>query len=545
MKYADKQVLIVEDQRPFLLLLRGLLNTMGATNIVTKSSAEQAITLCRKQKYDIIVADLHLGADKKNGFELIEELRIRKLIKPSTIFLLISADSARPIVLGSIERRPDDYLIKPFSQAQLKTRIARSWQKRQFLQPVYAAIFDEDWNKAIDNAEHLASMTSPYQRSCEQLLVELYWEIKEPEKALDVLKPYSDGKPLLWAQVALGKTYLHLTKPDKAIEVAETILQSNRFSPDAHDILADAYDMQQSHDDAVSSIKMALKISPYSLPRHFAACQIAWNNNDFVLAAESAKSIWELSKRTVHQNIAHWCGYIRSTLDVAEHAEEKRTKNRYQQEALLALQRGKFDDALTKITEDFDIDIYEQVITARVNAIDGKMLDARKHLAASQIAIDDKYDEYPVGFAPDSVKVMFDLGEFEEAQSLLSILNRKSITLDPNSRELLKREEQRASDKQANYQQFNRKGISLYQQGQYEKAKEAFTAAQTFAPVNTGVALNLLQCLIKILDKNDKAEPALVKECRRVYKLIEDMPLSNQHQQKFDALKADLFNYIG
>nr|WP_218311071.1 response regulator [Alteromonas antoniana] len=545
MNYADKQVLIVEDQRPFLLLLRGLLNTMGATNIVTKPSAEQAIALCRKQKYDIIVADLHLGADKKNGFELIEELRVRKLIKPSTVFLLISADSARPVVLGSIERRPDDYLIKPFSQAQLKTRITRSWQKRQFLQPVYSAIFEEDWNKAIDNAEHLASMTSPYQRSCEQLLVELYWEIKEPEKALDVLTPYINGKPLLWAQVALGKTYLRLKDPDKAIDTAEAILQSNRFSPEAHDILAEAHDLQNNHEEAVASIKSALKISPFSLPRHFAACQIAWNSNDYVLAAESSKSIWDLSKRTVHQDIAHWCGYIRSILDVAEHSEEKRTKNRYQQEALLALQRGKFDEALMRMAEDFDIDIYEQVMTARVNAIDGKMLDARKHLAASQIAIENKYDEYPVGFAPDSVKVMFDLGEFDDAQSLLTSLNRRSIVLDANSQELLRREERSASDKQSNYQQFNRKGINLYQQGQYEKAKEAFAAAQTFAPVNTGVALNLLQCLIKILDKNEKAEPTLVKECRRVYKLLEDMPLNHQHQQKLDALKGDLLTYIG
>lgn len=545
MNFADKQVLIVEDQRPFLLLLRGLLNTMGASAVVTKSSAEQAIALCRKQKYDIIVADLHLGADKKNGFELIEELRIRKLIKPSTIFLLISADSARPMVLGSIERRPDDYLVKPFSQAQLKTRITRSWKKRQFLQPVYAAIFEEDWNKAIDNAEHLASLSSPFQRSCEQLLVELYWQTNAPEKALDVLQPYTDGKPLLWAQIALGKTYLHMGNAEKAIATAESILQSNRFSPEAHDILAEAHDKLESHESAVSAIRTALKISPFSLPRHHAACQIAWHSKDYILAAESSKSIWDLTRHTVHQNIAHWCGYIRSILDVAEYSEDKRTKNRYQQEALLALQRGKYDDALTRMTDDFDLDIYEQVMTARVNAIDGKMLDARKHLAASQIAIDNKYDEYPIGFAPDSVKVMFDLGEFDDAQSLLNTLKRKSIALDPHSRELLRREEKNVSDKHTNYQQYNRKGINLYQQGQYEKAKDAFAAAQTFAPVNTGVALNLLQCLIKILDKKDKPEPTLVKECRQVYKLIEDMPLSSQHQEKLDALKADLFTYIG
>ena len=118
MQFSNKQVLIVEDQRPFLLLLKGLMHSMGASDVVTKSSAEQAVSLCKKHKFDVIICDLHLGADNKSGYELIEELRTRRLINPTSIFILISADSARPIVLGSIERRPDDFLVKPFSQVQ-------------------------------------------------------------------------------------------------------------------------------------------------------------------------------------------------------------------------------------------------------------------------------------------------------------------------------------------------------------------------------------------------------------------------------------------
>ncbi len=545
MKYADKQILIIEDQRPFLLLLRGLLNAMGATSVVTKSSAEQGISLCRKQKYDIIICDLHLGAGKKNGFELIEELRVRKLIKPSAIFLIISADSARPIVLGSIERRPDEYLIKPFSQAQLKSRLARSWQKRQYLQPVYAAVFEEDWDTAIDNAEQLAAQTSPYQRSCEQLLVELYWEVGEAKKALAVLAPYEQSKPVMWAQVALGKTYLKLEQPEQALEIAKSILQKNRFSAEAHDIMAEAHDKLKQGREAEVAILQAIKLSPYSLPRHFAACYIGWHNRNFVLTAESSKAIWELSKHTVHQSVSNWCGYVRSMLDAAEHTDDRRTKNRYQQEALLALQRGKFEDVLVRHRDTFDVEIYEQVMSARLNALDGKMLDAKRQLAASQQAISDKFDQYPLDFAPDSLKVMYDIGEYDDLIPLKKLLERHEAELDPSSLELMRRAELSASEKQANYQQFNRQGIELYQQGQYEQARDAFMLAQSYAPVNTGVALNLLQCLIKILDKSDKPEAVHIKECRRIYKLIEGMPLKIQHQEKLEALQADLFHYIG
>ena len=150
MQFSNKQVLIVEDQRPFLLLLKGLMHSMGASDVVTKSSAEQAVSLCKKHKFDIVICDLHLGADNKNGYELIEELRTRRLISPTSVFILISADSARPIVLGSIERRPDDFLIKPFSQVQLKSRIVRAWQKRQFLQQAFSLVEQGEINSATE-----------------------------------------------------------------------------------------------------------------------------------------------------------------------------------------------------------------------------------------------------------------------------------------------------------------------------------------------------------------------------------------------------------
>jgi len=70
--YADKRCLVVEDRRPFLMLLKGLLMSLGAKKIDTELSAELALKACKKVSYDIIVCDLHLGNDRKNGFEFLE-----------------------------------------------------------------------------------------------------------------------------------------------------------------------------------------------------------------------------------------------------------------------------------------------------------------------------------------------------------------------------------------------------------------------------------------------------------------------------------------
>ncbi|MFD3282360.1 response regulator [Alteromonas macleodii] len=544
MQFSNKQVLIVEDQRPFLLLLKGLMHSMGASDVVTKSSAEQAVSLCKKHKFDIVICDLHLGADNKNGYELIEELRTRRLISPTSVFILISADSARPVVLGSIERRPDDFLIKPFSQVQLKSRIVRAWQKRQFLQQAFSLVEQGEINSAIDHIEALLDAPSHYKGHCEQLLVELYWRIKQPDKALDVLRDYIDGKPVLWAQIAIGKTYLLLKEYEKAILIAKRTLKRNRFNADAHDILAQAHQATTAGDKALDAIKEAIKLSPYSLPRHFKACEIGRQNDDLVLAASSSQAIWDLSKRTVHKTSLHWCGIIRSLLDVAEFADDKRQRNKYQQEALLTLQRGKFDEHLQKMDRDFDVDIFGTIVNARISAIDGKLIDAKRHLTTSQTLLDDKYTEVPTAFIPDSINVMYKLGEFDDALQLNALLTSRQDELDQNSLNMLDAQALNAQKNLASYQQFNREGIQHYQQQDYERAKASFALAQGFAPVNTGVALNLLQCLLQIAIKEDKAEMKLINECKRLFKLIDDMSLKAPYKEKYTNLRDELSKYI-
>ncbi|MDY6978081.1 MAG: response regulator, partial [Pseudomonadota bacterium] len=110
---------------------------------------------------------------------------------------------------------------------------------------------------------------------------------------------------------------------------------------------------------------------------------------------------------------------------------------------------------------------------------------------------------------------------------------------------MLETQAQSAQKSLASYQQFNREGIQHYQQQDYERAKASFALAQGFAPVNTGVALNLLQCLLQIAIQEDKAEVKLVNECKRLFKLIDDMPLKAAYKEKYDNIRDELSRFIG
>lgn len=540
MPYKDVNILVVEDQRPFLTMLKGLVTTLGSKDVMMATNAEQAIKFCRNHQVDIIVSDLHLGSNKKNGFELYQELQHRALIGPTAVFLLISADAARPIVLGSLEHKPDDYLLKPFSQAQLKNRLNKAWQKKQYFADVLNSLADKHYSQAETALQQLEEMPGSYIRNAVALQTEIYWQLNKHQDALTLLTNQADLLPTQWAQLALGKTHLSMKQYSEAIKCANQVLNLNQFDPEALDILAQAKSAQNQSEEAIVYIKQAIKNSPLSLQRQHLACQIARENNNFELLIESTKATWDLSKNTIFKRVNYWCNHISSLLDAAEAAESKTQRHRFQQEALLQLQRAVYDDALQRVDEPFNLEIFDQLIHARVDAIDGKLIDAKRTLIESQEAIDKQFEEYPGSLATSSLQLMVDLGEFEEISTLTALLKKQGVELDDSSLRIIQHISSQCKESEQKYSHLNRKGIQLYQQEKYADAKPVFNAALVLSPVNAGIALNLLQCILKLLVESKKNETGLVKEARQVYKILNHAPMRKQHQEKFDGLREEL-----
>jgi len=74
--------------------------------------------LAQKDIYDVIVLDIMLPG--KNGFEILKDLRHRGNTTP--ILILTAMDSINDRVSG-LNLGADDYLVKPFSMAELMARI--------------------------------------------------------------------------------------------------------------------------------------------------------------------------------------------------------------------------------------------------------------------------------------------------------------------------------------------------------------------------------------------------------------------------------------
>jgi tetratricopeptide (TPR) repeat protein len=254
----------------------------------------------------------------------------------------------------------------------------------------------------------------------------------------------------------------------------------------------------------------------------------------------SAKSIFELSQRSVHKNVNHMCGYVRSILDVAENADNKNVRNKFMQESMIAMQRAKKDDNSKTQPDDFDFNIFESIIHARMLNLEGKASDSKKALEESQIEIERNFTEYPVAMAADSLKLMLDLGDYEEAAKLAKVIKKNPDKVDSSILYLAESESQKIKHSRSNYVKYTKKGIVLYSEGSYVGAYAEFIEAKKISPLNIGVTLNLLQSLTKIIKQTEKPDGKHIIEAREFYRFINNMPLKSVHKAKFELMRKEV-----
>ncbi|MBJ6725719.1 heavy metal response regulator transcription factor [Geomesophilobacter sediminis] len=120
--------LVVEDEeRAAAQLQKGLSEVSVVSDVC--SNGLDAVALALKKEYDLIILDLMLpGID---GFEVLKRIRAAGVATP--VIVLTARDSVTDRVTG-LRSGADDYLVKPFSFAELIARIQALLRRGQALQ---------------------------------------------------------------------------------------------------------------------------------------------------------------------------------------------------------------------------------------------------------------------------------------------------------------------------------------------------------------------------------------------------------------------------
>jgi len=110
-------LLLVEDDHAIRTVLRDALGHDGH-RVTTAQDGDEALALLRGSAFDLLVLDVMLPGP--SGLEILRTLRQRDQRTP--VLLLTAKGSESDKVLG-LELGADDYVTKPFSLRELRTRV--------------------------------------------------------------------------------------------------------------------------------------------------------------------------------------------------------------------------------------------------------------------------------------------------------------------------------------------------------------------------------------------------------------------------------------
>jgi len=129
-------VLIVEDDVRMAAAIRRGLQTEGiVTDVAT--SGEDALWMAAATSFDAVVLDVMLGGI--DGFETCRRLRQDGVWTP--IIMLTARDAIEDRVQG-LDEGADDYLVKPFSLAELLARLRAVARRARVERPVVLQVGD-------------------------------------------------------------------------------------------------------------------------------------------------------------------------------------------------------------------------------------------------------------------------------------------------------------------------------------------------------------------------------------------------------------------
>ena len=111
------KILVVEDARDMNYLIAKTLTKSGYS-VDSCYDGEEALLYLIGAQYDAVLLDVMLP--KKDGYEVLKEMRAKKIITP--VLFLTARDAIEDRVKG-LDLGADDYLVKPFSFDELLARI--------------------------------------------------------------------------------------------------------------------------------------------------------------------------------------------------------------------------------------------------------------------------------------------------------------------------------------------------------------------------------------------------------------------------------------
>ena len=124
------KVLIVDDHKTMLKIIRNLLNQINISDIDEAMDGQEALQKLTQKKYDLIISDWNMMP--MTGLQLVQYVRRDATYgHKNTAFIMVTAESRVENIMEAKKSGVDNYIIKPFSAETIATKIKSTLANKQ------------------------------------------------------------------------------------------------------------------------------------------------------------------------------------------------------------------------------------------------------------------------------------------------------------------------------------------------------------------------------------------------------------------------------
>jgi tetratricopeptide (TPR) repeat protein len=526
--WASKNYLVVDDFIGIRQLLRESLRNLGAKNIDQASSGGEAMGLLARIRYDVVLCDYNLG-EGKNGQQVLEEARVRNLLLPSSVWLMVSAEKSVESVMGAAEHQPDAYLIKPITEGVLLTRLNRVWHKKQVFRMIDLAYSEKDYLRAAALCDEQIGVDKVHQIELLRMKAQLMLKSGEPDKARLAYEKVVEEREYQWARSGLAKIRMANGEYEQARQIFQGVIAENRYYIDAYDQLAAAHQLMGQTEEACTVLERAAKLSPNSVPRQRSLGQVCLKLGNLAMAEKAFRKCIAIGEYSVMKSpdaylgLARVCGQkndVKEALSLLEKVQKE-----FSGDGLIALR--------AKITEGL---VYHE---------SGDFRRARKAGDDLEVLLNNDPVRPEIPVCLDMATLLLAVGVKEAPVELLCYVARNNhdntVLLDEVQRIFDKArmgEEGmaliRASKKEAS--DLMNQGVLLWRSGKMQEALAWMRHARKVLPNNMRILFNAAQILLSHMQQTGY-DPGLSAETAEVLMHIDQV---QPGQQRFAQLMEQL-----
>ncbi len=527
---TNARILIVEEQPLALSYMKQSLEQLGFKRLTIAETAAATKELCLSNKFDLILCSFNLSKEQ-DGYQLYEELKAKRLIKQSTGFIFISAETSGPLVHSVLELQPDDFLVKPFNVYELKSRIEKIIRRKQTLGKLYTLLDDGNDSKALKYIEaRLADDNRSYSAILLRLKGDALLRLKRHDEAKAFFKSVLEIQKFTWARIGLVEALIADGDYSLAQRMLKTMLQKPETRLVAYDLLSKLEIRLAEYEQAQEYLYSATEMAPRNIPRQQTLANVAKLNHDYETSYNAQKEIAKFAPHSIHDTPDIYLNAARAGIDFALTTDRSEEINRITRQTSQFL--GEMKTLFPNARRQSQID----VLNARIHYLKDEFEQA-KELMAQLEEEDDQIRS--VDAALDKAKAFHELGFQHKAQALYSQIishcERHPNISDPITLKMIQQSQVESRDIQMGPKELNNHAVNTFKKGNLALALEAFAQAFRIMPRNISIALNLFQCLCETVEKEGGTyNSSLANKC---HALLKKGKLNQEQQERLKKLE--------